>query len=142
MLKLCAELKTSQKGAIKLTIGLLPRSSSPEPEPNPGRPGAPLKQQDGEDDAKGKTKGGADEEGGEGVIPLFGAGEVSQALCPFTKGEGWDGLGWTYVDTMGLRTFSLSRASLTGRCVRTVDGEDGEVSGWDILCRVVGEVRG
>ena len=60
-------------GIVKVAthaVALFPSSSGTEAKADPGRPGAPLEQQDGEDDAEADAEAGADEHRGEAAIPL------------------------------------------------------------------------
>jgi hypothetical protein len=54
----------------KHTVSLLPSTTGTEAEANPGRPGPPLEQQDGEDNTEGQAEGGLDDHGGNGAVPL------------------------------------------------------------------------
>ena len=52
------------------TVSFLPSTSGTEAETNPRGPSSPLEEEHGEDNTEGETEGRADNEGGDGAIPL------------------------------------------------------------------------
>jgi len=80
------------------TISFLPCPPRTKTQSHPRGPCSSLEQENGENDSKGETERGADEERGYGVIPLQGKAERSaRALQP--QGESTDALGPTRSDS-------------------------------------------
>ena len=51
-------------------VSFFPRSSGPETQPDPGGPRSSFEKQDGEYDAERETERGADDKGGDSLVPL------------------------------------------------------------------------
>lgn len=59
------------KRGHKHTVSLLPSTTSTEAKANPGGPGPPLEQKDGENDTEGQSERGLDNHRGNGAVPLY-----------------------------------------------------------------------